>query len=162
MQRTAVSATKNAFDHRTVLSGKEVGHFYPSIDHRFIAQRHLRSQKGCSQRIGYNHLRYCWRIAQECRAKRWPMRRGAINRARGVGWGQRRRVRQQYLNVVLPRTFSHRFYILKRRQSKKPTVFSAKLRWTFIANFQSSRRCIHRTTQHEASCFLKAELLLIL
>ena len=31
MQRTAVSATKNAFDHRTVLRGKEVGHFYPGI-----------------------------------------------------------------------------------------------------------------------------------
>jgi hypothetical protein len=59
-------------------------------------------------------------------------------------------------------TVSHRFDILKRRQSKKPPVFSAKLRRTVIANFQSSSGCIQRTAQHEPSCFLKAEVLLIL
>src|SRR5258708_32986628 len=66
------------------------------------------------------------------------------------------------LECACCRTVSHSFYILKRRQAKKPPIFSPKLRGTLIPNVQSGSGGIHRATQHDAPRYLNAELPLTL
>ena len=46
--------------------------------------------------------------------------------------------------------------------AKQATVFAAELRWAFGADTSGSAACVEMLVQHQLTCFLQSQLLLIL